>query len=57
MTATDAALPVSAPRVKRPLFRRRSAIPGFGVTMGVTITILSLVVLIPLFMPLAQRQA
>jgi len=48
MTATDAALPVSAPRVKRPLFRRRSAIPGFGVTMGVTITILSLVVLIPL---------
>jgi len=30
------------------LFRRRSAIPGFGLTMGVTLTILSLVVLIPL---------
>jgi sulfate transport system permease protein len=35
-----------APR--RPLFRRRSAIPGFGLTMGVTLAILSLIVLIPL---------
>jgi sulfate transport system permease protein len=30
------------------LFRRRSAIPGFGLTLGVTLTTLSLVVLIPL---------
>jgi sulfate transport system permease protein len=38
-----------APRVRRPsLFRRRSAIPGFGLTLGVTITVLSIVVLIPL---------
>jgi sulfate transport system permease protein len=40
-----------APRSKssrRPLFRRRSALPGFGLTMGVTLTILSLIVLIPL---------
>ena len=36
----------AAPR--RPLFRRRSAIPGFGLTMGVTLSVLSLVVLIPL---------
>jgi sulfate transport system permease protein len=35
-------------RVRRPLFRRRSAIPGFGLTLGVTLTVLSLVVLIPL---------
>lgn len=33
---------------KRPFFRRRSAIPGFGLTMGVTLTVLSLLVLIPL---------
>jgi sulfate transport system permease protein len=30
------------------IFRRRSAIPGFGVTMGVTLSVLSLLVLIPL---------
>lgn len=36
------------PPAKRPLFRRRSAIPGFGLTMGVTLSVLSLVVLIPL---------
>ena len=48
MTATDAALPTSAPRARRPLFRRRSAIPGFSITLGVTLTVLSLVVLIPL---------
>jgi sulfate transport system permease protein len=35
--------------VRRPLFRRRSAIPGFGLTLGVTLAILSTVVLIPLF--------
>jgi len=47
MTAeTFAAPPPIASR--RPLFRRRSAIPGFGVTLGVTLTILSLIVLIPL---------
>ncbi|MDG2523541.1 sulfate ABC transporter permease subunit CysT [Caulobacter segnis] len=33
---------------RRPLFRRKSAIPGFGLTMGVTLSVLSLVVLIPL---------
>ena len=31
-----------------PFLRRRSAIPGFGVTLGITLTVLSLVVLIPL---------
>jgi len=36
------------PPAKRPLFRRRSAIPGFGLTMGVTLSVLSLIVLIPL---------
>ena len=30
------------------MFRRRSALPGFGLTLGVTLTILSLIVLIPL---------
>jgi sulfate transport system permease protein len=30
------------------LFRRRSAIPGFGLSLGVTVSLLSLVVLIPL---------
>lgn len=34
--------------IRRPLFRPRSGIPGFGLTMGLTLTILSLVVLIPL---------
>ncbi len=48
MTATDAAHSPLAPRARRPVFRRRSAIPGFGLTLGVTLTILSLVVLIPL---------
>ncbi len=33
---------------RRPFFRRRSAIPGFGLTLGVTLTVLSIVVLIPL---------
>jgi len=35
-----------APR--RAFMRRRSAIPGFGLTLGVTLTLLSLIVLIPL---------
>ena len=48
MTATDAAHLPPAQRARKPLFRRRSAIPGFGLTLGVTLTTLSLVVLIPL---------
>jgi sulfate transport system permease protein len=36
------------PAARRPFFRRRSAIPGFSLTLGVTLTILSLIVLIPL---------
>jgi sulfate/thiosulfate transport system permease protein len=52
MTADTAVRRSSAPPPrqpgKRPLFRRRSAIPGFGLTMGVTLTVLSLIVLIPL---------
>jgi len=36
------------PAPRRPLIRRRSAVPGFGLTLGITITILSLIVLIPL---------
>ena len=36
------------PIPRKPIFRRRSAIPGFGLTMGLTLTILSLIVLIPL---------
>src|ERR1700744_3934385 len=36
------------PLSKRPLFRRRTSIPGFGLTLGVTLTILCLIVLIPL---------
>lgn len=47
MTA-DTAVRRFPPPGKRPLFRRRSAIPGFGLTMGVTLTVLSLIVLIPL---------
>ena len=34
--------------VRRSFFRRRSAVPGFALTLGVTLAILSLVVLIPL---------
>ncbi|MCA0355532.1 MAG: sulfate ABC transporter permease subunit CysT [Proteobacteria bacterium] len=48
MTAETALKRLPAPSRKRPLFRRRSAIPGFGLTMGVTVTVLSLIVLIPL---------
>jgi sulfate transport system permease protein len=35
-------------RPHRPWIRRRSAVPGFALTLGVTLTMLSLVVLIPL---------
>ena len=48
MTAADAASPPTLPRARKPLFRRRSAIPGFSLTLGVTLTVLSLIVLIPL---------
>jgi len=47
MTAEAAAIRPGAP-ARRPLFRRRSAIPGFTLTLGVTLTVLSLIVLIPL---------
>ncbi len=36
------------PAPRRSVLRRRSAVPGFGLTLGLTVTILSLVVLIPL---------
>ncbi len=36
------------PRGAPPLFRRRSAIPGFGLSLGLTVSLLSLIVLIPL---------
>jgi sulfate transport system permease protein len=39
---------VLRPPPKRPWLRRRTAVPGFGITMGVTLTVLSLIVLIPL---------
>jgi sulfate transport system permease protein len=43
--APDAVL---RPPPKRPWLRRRTAVPGFGITMGVTLSVLSLIVLIPL---------
>jgi sulfate transport system permease protein len=53
MTATGAPdllgkTPTPAVARRRPWLRRRSAIPGFGLTMGVTLAILSCIVLIPL---------
>jgi len=48
MTAETAAAIRSGPVARRPMFRRRSAIPGFTLTLGVTLTVLSLIVLIPL---------
>ncbi|MEP9379427.1 sulfate ABC transporter permease subunit CysT [Aquabacter sp. CN5-332] len=34
--------------ISRPLFRKRSVIPGFGLTLGLTLTWLCLIVLLPL---------
>ncbi len=52
MTHTPSATPDGSwpqPKpVRRPWLRRRSAIPGFGLTLGVTLSLLSLIVLIPL---------
>ncbi len=49
MTATTPDIAArTAPAVRRPWLRRRSGIPGFGLTLGVTLGLLSLVVLIPL---------
>lgn len=45
MTAT---VPIESVAARKPLIRRRSAIPGFSLTMGITLAILSLIVLIPL---------
>jgi len=46
---TAASAPARPPaQARRPLIRRRSAIPGFALTLGVTLTILSCIVLIPL---------
>ena len=45
MTATT---PTDRVASRRPLIRRRSAIPGFSLTMGLTLATLSLIVLIPL---------
>src|SRR6201998_2686379 len=36
------------PKARRPWLRRRSALPGVALTLGLTLTILSLIVLIPL---------
>jgi sulfate transport system permease protein len=44
----SATLPIDQVAARRPLIRRRSAIPGFSLTMGITLAILSLIVLIPL---------
>jgi len=49
MTATTPDIAArTAPAVRRSWLRRRSGIPGFGLTLGVTLGLLSLVVLIPL---------
>ena len=52
MTVIESVGPLQVPRrgttPRRPFLRRRSAIPGFGLTLGVTLTVLSLIVLIPL---------
>lgn len=45
MTALTASRPLRKPLSQ---FRRRSAIPGLGITLGVTVSLLSLIVLIPL---------
>lgn len=46
--AVEPNAPQRAPTGRRRLFRRRSAIPGFTLTLGLTLTVLSLIVLIPL---------
>jgi sulfate transport system permease protein len=48
MVTLAAEAPLRTPLQHRRLFRRRSAVPGFGLTLGVTLTVLCLVVLIPL---------
>ena len=48
MTVSTIPLTSGPAPARRPLFRRQSAIPGFTLTMGLTLTILSLIVLIPL---------
>ena len=45
MTALTASRPL---RKRLSPFRRRSAIPGLGITLGITVSLLSLIVLIPL---------
>lgn len=47
MTVIETSRPAAISR--RPFIRRRSAIPGFALSLGVTIAILSTIVLIPLF--------
>jgi sulfate transport system permease protein len=53
MTAASPDIAASVParppaRARRPFIRRRSSLPGFALTLGVTLTILSCIVLIPL---------
>ncbi|MCY1647606.1 sulfate ABC transporter permease subunit CysT [Caulobacter sp. SL161] len=48
MTADTADQRPPVQTARKPFFRKRSAIPGFGLTMGVTLTIVSLLILIPL---------
>jgi sulfate transport system permease protein len=48
MTVSTADRTARPNRLPPKWLRRRSAIPGFGITMGVTLSILSLLVLIPL---------
>ena len=48
LAADSAATAKPSPKAHPPWRRRRSAIPGFGLTPGVALTALSLVVLIPL---------
>jgi sulfate/thiosulfate transport system permease protein len=49
MTSAAASPPIPAARPARcPWRRRRSAIPGFGLTLGITLAFLSTIVLIPL---------
>jgi sulfate/thiosulfate transport system permease protein len=52
MTVIESVAPLQVdarrPVPRRPFLRRHSAIPGFALTLGVTLTLLSLIVLIPL---------